>query len=371
MIRVRELIEGDGEYFLAMDLAVTDLENWVCEKRFKNEHQKRACLYQISQGVRALHVDKETTHRDLRPSNVLLTVDGTFKLADFGISRRIENKKTWYTPTVAALMQPPESLRALARNEKQPVSPAVDIYMLGLLFHFVWTDGHYPWTIDDHYYKAKTEPVPPLDKLPDIHVKYLVELMLLQEPSSRPPIEEVIGHVFFLNHSSRMALILKYYERLPQLATFARPIIDAFNANPRSKTWHNQIHSSLRAQIHLSGRDATSFEGIVTFFRHARMHIDCLPVKNQRELLESKENGRSWGTTTEYLFEHPSLSWFSSLVYREEIKIRGQIRSAASFFSITKLDSTVPRASPDGSASVFSSISKSPSFSLSRFCRGR
>ena len=44
---------------------------------------------QISSGLEAAH-DKQITHRDLKPGNILLTQDGVVKVLDFGLAKICE-----------------------------------------------------------------------------------------------------------------------------------------------------------------------------------------------------------------------------------------------------------------------------------------
>ena len=45
----------------------------------------RSITRQIMLGLQYLH-NNFITHNDLKPSNILLTLDGTVKIADFGVS---------------------------------------------------------------------------------------------------------------------------------------------------------------------------------------------------------------------------------------------------------------------------------------------
>jgi serine/threonine-protein kinase len=67
-------------------------------------------------------------HLDLKPSNILVTADGTVKLLDFGTSKLIEPDSV-YTTTVMATpaYAAPEQLR------NEPVTTACDVYSLGVI----------------------------------------------------------------------------------------------------------------------------------------------------------------------------------------------------------------------------------------------
>ncbi|HEX6884765.1 MAG TPA: protein kinase [Planctomycetota bacterium] len=101
-------------------------------------------------------------HRDLKPSNVLLARDGTPKIADFGLARRLGEGST--TATGGALGTPsymaPEQVRGLA----QASGPAVDVYALGAILYEMLT-GRPPFRSDSalatQVQVLTADPVPP------------------------------------------------------------------------------------------------------------------------------------------------------------------------------------------------------------------
>src|SRR5262249_405171 len=58
----------------------------------------------LARAVQVAH-DKEIVHRDLKPSNILVAQDGTLKITDFGLAKRLDNQNS-LTQTGAILGTP-------------------------------------------------------------------------------------------------------------------------------------------------------------------------------------------------------------------------------------------------------------------------
>jgi serine/threonine-protein kinase len=84
-------------------------------------------LARLARAVHAAH-QSQVIHRDLKPANVLLAADGTPKVTDFGLAKRLD--EAGQTQSGAVMGTPSYMAPEQARGKTREVGPAADIYAL-------------------------------------------------------------------------------------------------------------------------------------------------------------------------------------------------------------------------------------------------
>jgi WD40 repeat protein len=122
-----------------------------------------AALVEVLAGAVQCAHERHILHRDLKPANVLLTADGTAKITDFGLAKRL-SRDAGQTPSGAVLGTPSYMAPEQAGGGGKHVGPAADVYALGAILYECLT-GRPPFLGEDPMETVLqvlgTEPVPP------------------------------------------------------------------------------------------------------------------------------------------------------------------------------------------------------------------
>ena len=151
-------------------------------------------IFGVLEGVLAGLAHAESrgiAHRDLKPENVLITGEGSVKIADFGIARAYNALTPALTRTDAAIGTP--SYMAPEQVTGGALGPYTDIYALGVIAYELLS-GHPPFNTGTPpvavLYRHVHTPPPPLAELaPDVPTPVCewAEWLLAKEPADRPP----------------------------------------------------------------------------------------------------------------------------------------------------------------------------------------
>lgn len=190
IVPIFEVGEEHGRHFLSMAL----VEGGSLAGRLANgplEPRAAAALVKtVTEAVAYAH-DRGIVHRDLKPANILLAADGTPKVTDFGLAKRVE-ADDGLTMSGQVLGTPQYMPPEQARGDIRAVGPLSDVYALGaILYHAV--TGRPPFTaatvVATLRQLLEAEPVPPRQLAPQVDrdLETIVLKCLEKEPARRYP----------------------------------------------------------------------------------------------------------------------------------------------------------------------------------------
>ena len=137
-------VSSGGSPYLVLEYVDGEPIDRYCDRRGSDLRARLLVFLDVLSAVEHAHASS-IVHRDIKPSNVHITRDGQVKLLDFGIGKLLDNDSVGHatmltrdggiglTPEYAA----PEQLTG------SDVSPATDVYALGVLL-FVLLTGRHP-----------------------------------------------------------------------------------------------------------------------------------------------------------------------------------------------------------------------------------
>jgi serine/threonine protein kinase len=176
VVRVYDFGEHGGQPYFSMEF----VEGGSLASRLKQAplaiDEAVKLLSTLARAIQFVH-ERNIIHRDLKPANILLGADGTLKIADFGLAKKLDQEQN-LTITGNLIGTPGYMAPEQARGASSAVTPATDVYALGVILYEMLT-GKPPFcgenwlaTLDLVRYEKPVRPArlnkqvsPPLDSI--------------------------------------------------------------------------------------------------------------------------------------------------------------------------------------------------------------
>jgi tRNA A-37 threonylcarbamoyl transferase component Bud32 len=162
IVQIYEVGEVTGKPFFSLEFVAGGS---LASKLGGNPWDNRKAAELVEVLARAIHSAHERgiIHRDLKPANVLLAEDGTPKITDFGLAKRLEEGKG-LTQSGAVVGTPSYMAPEQAGGKSREIGPTVDVYALGAILYELLT-GRPPFQattpLDTMLQVIREEVVPP------------------------------------------------------------------------------------------------------------------------------------------------------------------------------------------------------------------
>lgn len=120
--------ENNTLYSIMEFIDGVDLDKYLKKVPPFSEDEAKDLLLQIINGIKEIHA-LNILHRDMKPSNIMRTADGVYKIIDFTTNRTyVDNQMTTVTAFQSPIYTPPE----LSGNKRAIIGKFSDIYSIGM-----------------------------------------------------------------------------------------------------------------------------------------------------------------------------------------------------------------------------------------------
>ena len=173
IVSIYDVVDEGDIHFIVMELVEgITLKSYITKKGRLDVKEAIGIAIQVAQGIEAAH-EQHIIHRDIKPQNMLISMDGKVKVADFGIARAVSSQTMNSTVVGSVHYISPEQARGGYSDERS------DLYSLGINM-FEMVTGRVPFGGDNTVTVALA------------HLEEPIPLPSLMNPGVTPSFERII-----------------------------------------------------------------------------------------------------------------------------------------------------------------------------------
>lgn len=298
IVQIHEVGEQDGKPFFSLEFVDGGSLAQKIAGKPQPVREAATLVETLARAMQAAH-DKGIVHRDLKPGNVLLTADGTPKIADFGLAKRLD-VDVRHTRS-GAVLGTPSYMAPEQASGKGDVGPAADVYALGSILYELLT-GRPPFqaetTWDTLLQVLSHEPVPPTRLQPKLarDLETICLKCLEKEASRRYATADALADDLrrFLAHEpisarpvGRLERLGKWTRRHPTIAALTATSLLIAVLGVAGVSWQRQDAEYHREQSEIAKKAAATNE---IKERKATEKATQLAVRLDEEVEETQAN---------------------------------------------------------------------------------
>jgi len=193
IIRIYEVIETPTEIFLVMEfVSGGELFDYIVTRGKLHEEEARRLFQQVVSALAYCH-HHGVVHRDLKPENLLISADGSIKVADFGLANLMQDGEFLRTSCGSPNYAAPEVI-----SGSLYAGPEVDCWSAGVILYALLV-GTLPFDDDvifKLFKKIKAGSYPMPSHLSE-DSRNLIAQMLCVDPIKRITFSEIRKHPWF------------------------------------------------------------------------------------------------------------------------------------------------------------------------------
>ena len=220
IVNVYDVVDEGDLHYIVMELVEgITLKSYIAKKGMLGTREAIGIALQMAQGIEAAH-ESGIVHRDIKPQNIIISMDGKVKVTDFGIARAASSQTMSATAVGSVHYISPEQARGGYCDTRS------DIYSFGVTLYEMMT-GKVPFEGDNTVTVALAHLEEPMERPSAVSpsVPVSVEKIMLRCTQKKP--EYRYGSMGEVIEDLRRALIepdADFVEEAPRADSTARTV---------------------------------------------------------------------------------------------------------------------------------------------------